>query len=162
MNWRGENGLCPCGSKQCYSDCCARYINGKLLAPTAEALMRSRYSANVMLAESYLLQSWHLSTRPERMNLQSDSGHEWLGLEVKRCVAGTAGESEGSVEFIARYQFNGVEHRLHEVSRFCREQGQWFYLDGVIKTLPQCSEKSVGRNVPCPCGSGQKFKRCCG
>ena len=122
--------LCPCGSIKKFADCCGRYIDGKETAPTAEALMRSRYSAYTLLREDYLMSSWHASTRPEQLNLAAEAPSKWLGLEIKRYEQQDT--DHAMVEFVARYKVAGRAHRLHEVSRFVREDGRWFYVDGDI------------------------------
>ncbi len=121
---------CPCGSGQPYAQCCGPY-HGGAAAPTAAALMRSRYAAFVLGNADYLRASWHASTRPEELTLETEV--RWLGLDVRRCERGGAGDGEGTVEFVARYKVNGRAGRLHEVSRFLREDGRWYYLDGVIQ-----------------------------
>ncbi len=90
--------------------------------------MRSRYSGYVVMAEDYLLHSWHESTRPSRVRLDPDQ--RWLGLSIKRCTGGTAEDDAGEVEFVARFKVAGKGHRLHENSRFVREAGRWYYVDG--------------------------------
>ncbi len=121
---------CPCGSGKPCAACCARYIAGGEAAPTAEALMRSRYTAYTQQAEDYLLATWHASTRPAALGLAEDVATKWIGLEVKRHEQADA--AHASVEFVARYKVNGRAHRLHEVSRFVREDGRWFYVDGEV------------------------------
>lgn len=121
---------CPCGSNKNFVDCCAPYIEGIAAAPTAEALMRSRYTAYTLLREDYLLATWHTSTRPASLGLADDVPTKWIGLDVKRHEQQDA--EHASVEFVARYKVNGRAHRLHEVSRFVREQGRWFYVDGSV------------------------------
>jgi len=122
---------CPCGSSKPYTECCARYIEGGTPAPTAEALMRSRYTAYTQLKEDYLLASWHPSTRPAALGLADEAPTKWLGLEVKRHAQQDA--EHAIVEFVARYKVNGRAHRLHEVSCFVQETGRWFYVDGDIQ-----------------------------
>jgi SEC-C motif-containing protein len=120
------NGIpCPCGGAD-YITCCGRYHNGTP-ALDAEALMRSRYSAYVLKLEAYLLATWHPDTRPATLDLAADKS-KWIGLEVKR--RGTESADRATVEFIARYRTGGRAQRLHEISRFVREQGRWFYVDG--------------------------------
>lgn len=119
---------CPCGSAADWEVCCAPIIRGDTAALTAAALMRSRYSAYVVEEESYLLASWHPQTRPSRIRFTA--GQRWLGLQVKNTAAGGVDDDSGTVEFVARYKINGRGHRLHEVSRFERLQGAWYYLDG--------------------------------
>ncbi len=125
-----NSDLCLCGSTQPYTTCCARYVEGNEPAPSAEALMRSRYTAYTLLREDYLLATWHSSTRPASLGLAAEAATKWLGLEVKRHEQQDA--DHASVEFVARYKVNGRAHRLHEISRFVREDGQWFYVDGDI------------------------------
>ncbi|TAJ78854.1 MAG: hypothetical protein EPO42_07135 [Gallionellaceae bacterium] len=123
-----QSPLCPCGSNKPYTDCCARYVDGKETTPTAEALMRSRYTAYTMLREDYLLATWHPSTRPSALGLAENEATKWLDLDVKRHEQ--QGTDRAIVEFGARYKVHGRAHRLHEVSRFVREEGLWFYVDG--------------------------------
>ena len=120
--------LCPCGSALSYAACCGRYHEGPqhLQAPSAEALMRSRYSAFVLGLRDYLLATWHTSTRPA--HLEADPpGMKWLGLDVKHTSQQDA--DHATVEFVARSKLAGRAHRRHEVSRFVREEGRWFYVD---------------------------------
>lgn len=124
---------CPCGLAAPLAQCCGRYHAGDA-APTAEALMRSRYSAYVLGLRDYLLATWHPTTRPEQLDL--DDAPRWLGLEVKRAVQKNPDNAAfdpgptATVEFVARYKIGGRAHRLHEISRFVREDGAWYYLDG--------------------------------
>ncbi|MDL2338141.1 MAG: YchJ family metal-binding protein [Pseudomonadota bacterium] len=119
---------CPCGTGLPYTDCCARFHAGPLhlLAPTAEALMRSRYSAYTLQLDDYLLATWHPSTRPDGP-LQHEPGLRWLGLQVLRHE--TLDADHARVEFVARSKLGGRAHRLRELSRFVREGGRWFYVD---------------------------------
>jgi SEC-C motif-containing protein len=124
-----QPALCPCGNNK-YAICCGRYLDGGEVAPTAETLMRSRYTAYTLLREDYLLATWHPSTRPVTLNLANDIATKWLGLEVKRHELQQP--DQAVVEFVARYKVKGRAHRLHEVSRFVRENEQWFYADGDV------------------------------
>jgi SEC-C motif-containing protein len=119
---------CPCGSNKAYADCCEQYLDGKATPATAEALMRSRYTAYTLQREDYLLATWHSSTQPEQPIVTDEENSKWLGLQVKRHEQHD--ESHALVEFVARYKVGGRAHRLHEVSRFVREDGRWFYVDG--------------------------------
>ena len=120
---------CPCGSGAAYDNCCGCWHAGPLhlQAPTAEALMRSRYSAYVRGLAAYLQDTWHISTRPQQP-VDFEPGLKWLGLDIKRTAVGQPNHAE--VEFVARSKVNGRAHRLHENSRFVREGGRWFYVDG--------------------------------
>lgn len=124
-----RTNACPCGSGLDYDDCCRRWHEGPLhrQAPTAEALMRSRYSAFVLARGEYLLATWHPDTRPPHAP-DFDPGLRWLGLEVRRHTE--TGADTAQVEFVARSKFAGRAHRLHETSRFVREDGCWYYVDG--------------------------------
>lgn len=118
---------CPCGSGRSYIACCQPWHAGTA-APTAEALMRSRYTAYVLDLSPYLLATWHASTRPEELRPEVPAP-KWLGLSVKHHHAD--GDA-ATVEFVARYKVGGRALRLHEISRFVREAGQWFYVDGTF------------------------------
>ena len=118
---------CPCDPSRSYAACCGP-LHAGAPAADAQALMRSRYSAYVLGLQDYLLASWHPSTRPATLDLDP-AATRWLGLEVKRHRAD--GNDAATVEFVARYRVGGGSAvRLHEVSRFLREDGRWYYLDG--------------------------------
>lgn len=119
---------CPCGSGCAYFVCCGRFVEGDALPATAEQLMRSRYTAYALSHGDYLLATWHPSTRPLRLDF--DPTQRWLGLKIVRCEAGSAGDSEGAVAFVARSKRGGRAQRLEEDSRFVRENGRWYYLYG--------------------------------
>ncbi|NCA71143.1 MAG: hypothetical protein EOM91_13770 [Sphingobacteriia bacterium] len=124
---------CSCGHPADYSACCGRYLDAGQLPDTAQALMRSRYVAYVQGRADYLLASWHPSTRPAGLDL--DAEHvRWLGLQIRRVEAGGPDETHGVVEFIARYKIAGRAHRLHEVSRFIKQDGRWYYQDALATT----------------------------
>ena len=123
---------CDCGAPRPYAECCGRYHSGPLhlQAPSAEALMRSRYSAFVHDLSGYLLATWHPSTRPAAVE-PNPEGLRWLGLEVRRHA--TQDADHATVEFVARSKLGGRAQRLHETSRFVREGGRWFYVDGGMR-----------------------------
>ncbi|MGE4299366.1 MAG: YchJ family protein [Desulfovibrionaceae bacterium] len=158
--------LCPCGSGLAFADCCQPILSGAP-APTAEALMRSRYSAFAVNNMDYLETSMASATRREfdkKDVSEWAKGVDWQGLDILRTEAGGEGDDTGVVEFTARFSVKGDDRALHETSRFVREDGMWKYLDGdtaktgtVVRDAPK-----VGRNEPCPCGSGKKYKKCCG
>ena len=116
---------CPCGSGRRFSECCGPYLAGAP-APTAEVLMRSRYTAYVRRDGAYVLATWHPSTRPASLDISTPDQPQWIGLEVKRHIP--EDETHARVEFVARYRVNGKAHKLVEVSEFVREQGKWLYL----------------------------------
>ncbi|HAX21563.1 MAG TPA: hypothetical protein DCY64_14955 [Hydrogenophaga sp.] len=117
------------GKASAFDDCCGRYLDHDTPAPDAESLMRSRYSAFVLERVAYLQSSWHASTRPADLTLEP--GVKWLGLEVRAHRVIDADHAE--VEFVARSRVAGRGQRLHETSRFVREGGRWFYVDGDLK-----------------------------
>ena len=123
---------CPCGLAAVYRTCCGRYHAGELhlQAPTPEALLRSRYAAYVLGLADYLRATWHASTRP--VALEPDPpGLKWLGLKVRRRAM--QDEVHATVEFVARSKLGGRALRPHEVSRFVREGGRWFYVDAAMR-----------------------------
>ena len=118
---------CPCGSSASLAACCGRYLGTAVPAPDAERLMRSRYTAFVRGDVDHLLATWHPSSRPPALDLEP--GVKWLGLEVRHHRA--LGTDDAEVEFVARSRWHGRGQRLHERSRFVREGGAWYYVDGV-------------------------------
>lgn len=123
---------CPCGHPASYSACCGRWHDGALhlQAPDAETLMRSRYSAFVQQRADYLLATWHPSTRP--VGLDFEPGLRWLGLAVQQHLQQDG--DHATVRFVARSKRGGRASRLVETSRFVREAGRWFYVDGDLAT----------------------------
>lgn len=159
--------LCPCKSGKNYADCCEKIINGTVKAETPEALMRARYSAYAKGAIDFIIDSTHSSQREnnDREEIRRWSQNsQWDGLEIIRTENGGADDDRGIVEFIARYHDRGISMEHHEVAEFRREDGDWYFYDGQL--VPQApyvrKEAKVGRNDPCPCGSGRKYKKCCG
>lgn len=120
---------CPCGSGSPYRSCCEPFLDGAPV-PTAEQLMRSRYTAFVRGHENHLFRTWHPATRPAEV--RADPGTTWLGLEVLRTEAGGAEDGTGVVEFVARYRAADGPHVLRETSRFERRGGRWVYRDGDV------------------------------
>ncbi len=158
---------CPCQSGLAYSECCEPYIEGNTKAPTAEALMRSRYTAYTQVNMAYIEKTHHPSHRHDLDLPNTETWArqaEWLGLEVINCEQGQANDDRGQVEFKARYRLSDKEYTLHELSDFANKQGTWFYVDGRLPDVQQYVREApkVGRNDPCICGSGKKFKKCCG
>ncbi len=123
---------CPCQPAKAYQACCAPYHDGKP-APTADALMRSRYSAYILNKAVYLYRSWSAQTRPSKKSLKKAKPLDWLGLEIIHTERGNLLDDSGIVEFIANYQNGDRVAQLHEVSRFVRENGHWVYVAGTYK-----------------------------
>ena len=157
---------CPCLSEKNYDDCCGPLHQGQA-ALTAEALMRSRYSAFVKGLVPYILETVHPDKRAEHdeaaiRKWSRDS--DWQGLEIVETRDGLAEDEQGSVEFIARFKEKGKSCIHHELAHFKKDEGRWYFHDGGVvkpKTV-QRTQPKVGRNDPCHCGSGKKFKKCCG
>jgi len=124
---------CPCGSGLPLAQCCGPRLDGTQPAGSAEQLMRSRYCAYVLGNEDYLLQTWHASTRPPQLSLTRQPRPKWLGLRILGTRRGTGNDDQGEVEFVARYKLDGRARRLHENSRFLKQDGRWFYLSGELK-----------------------------
>jgi len=154
--------LCPCCSGISYKKCCEPYISGKEIPPTAEKLMRSRYVAYSQQNNQYILDTWHSSTRPDIPNPAEDRNVEWIGLKILSTDMGGPDDTKGYVEFRARCRVKGEAGGLDEASEFVKEDGRWFYVDGSTIQPQKNSGSKVGRNDPCPCGSGKKYKKCCG
>ena len=147
---------CPCGSDKQFKECCQPIIQGINKATTAEQLMRSRYTAFTLADNDYLMKSWAAETRPEEINAE-DGSIQWLNLQVEECEKGSAKDETGFVTFTASFLSSGHLCKLHEKSSFIKEKDLWYYLEGETESRTQ----KVGRNAPCPCGSGKKYKRCC-
>jgi SEC-C motif-containing protein len=169
---------CPCGSKKEYSQCCEPLIAGQKPAATPEALMRSRYTAYVKVAVSYLKDTLAPEARGDfsEKDVREWAGKsEWLGLEIVKA-------EDKTVEFVAKYRAQGKVIEHHEVSTFRKEGDRWYFVDGeshvheegkghehpahAAPKEPQKpvvrEEPKIGRNDPCHCGSGKKFKKCHG
>ncbi|MBI5380664.1 MAG: YchJ family protein [Opitutae bacterium] len=157
---------CPCGSGLAYEACCGPIVAGAP-APTAEALMRSRYTAYVRHDCDHLERSLTAEQRKDFSREDSRrwaESSEWLGLKILRTEQGGATDTEGLVEFAARFRLEGKEHEHVETAKFTREDGRWAYagqVPAVGHTVRREAPK-IGRNDPCPCGSGKKYKKCCG
>lgn len=121
---------CPCGVGESYAACCEPLHQGAEQAVTAEALMRSRYSAYALGLDEYVLRTWHPRHRPTSLDV--DPGTRWIALEIEHTDVGGPDDQRGIVEFRARYVADGRRGELHEVSRFERRAGRWFYVDGDI------------------------------
>ncbi len=123
---------CPCGSTLTYSQCCELFHNETNIALTAEKLMRSRYCAYVLKNAEYLLSTWYKSTRPEHLDISQDNV-VWQKLEIVHTKKGSAKDDKGRVEFNVFYIQDGEIQVMHEISRFKKVAGRWFYVDGVVE-----------------------------
>jgi SEC-C motif-containing protein len=155
--------LCPCGSGRGLEACCAPILAGAP-APSPEALMRSRYTAFTQADLDYLETTLAPEAREDYDRSETETwvkDAKWHGLEVRS--GGEEGD-QGSVEFVARYTINGKAFAHHELASFRKHDGRWAYVDGTMNPRPpqRIVDHKAGRNDPCPCGSGKKFKKCCG
>lgn len=131
-----RSSTCPCGNLRAYAECCGRFHAGEV-PDTAPQLMRSRYSAFVLRLTDYLLDTWHPDTRPASLELPPPEQLRWVGLDIRSQKLGGNGR-RARVEFIARFR-EGGDSRVqaqHEVSRFVREDGRWYYVDGEFPAPP--------------------------
>lgn len=157
---------CPCGSELAYEKCCAPVISGEKPASTAEQLMRSRYSAYATGNLGFLRDSLHPDKRSdydERSTRKWAESSEWHGLEIVRTEKGGPEDTEGLVEFTAIFSEEGVRREHRELASFRRQDGTWYFVEGSVLPPKQVVRETpkVGRNEPCPCGSGRKYKKCC-
>ncbi len=157
---------CPCGSGLEYAACCEPLITGATAAETAEALLRSRYSAYTKQAVDYIVDTTHPDKREpdDRKTVEKWSrSTEWRRLEIVSCKAGGIDDAEGEVEFKADYTEKGKRRKHHEAAVFRKKDGRWYFFDAGAPKIEQYIRTSpkVGRNDPCPCGSGKKYKKCC-
>ena len=151
---------CECGQAKPFEECCGRFLQGGAKPETAEELMRSRFVAFGMGDFDYIERT---QTEPLPAEVRERKLPEWESLRVVSSKDGGAGDNTGMVEFVAHYHHHGC-HDHHEKARFSRVDGEWRYVTGDMiehGTVKRAHAK-VGRNDACPCGSGKKFKRCCG
>lgn len=153
--------LCHCGSGADYANCCQPVHHNHAHATTPEQLMRARYCAHVLKLVDFIVATYHPSCHAEqdRADIESSTHSDWQKLEVLSTALGNS-DNEGFVHFRAHFIDHNQAYCLEERSRFLREEGLWFYIDGEFPQ--QASQAKVGRNDPCPCGSGKKYKKCCG
>ena len=159
------NNCCPCGSDIPYAECCEPVITGVRPAQTAEQLMRARYSAYVGVQMDFIFESTHVDHRKgydHAGTKQWAEESEWQGLEIVSTKNGGAGDATGEVEFIARFSDKDQSTEHHEIGHFIKENECWYFTDGrMVRPKPMAVAK-IGRNEPCSCGSGLKYKKCCG
>ena len=158
---------CPCGSKRSCGKCCEPIIKGIRPAETAEELLRSRYTAHVGKDTDYIMNTVHPAKRKEseRKSIREWSENtEWLKLEIIETTKGGPNDVEGRIEFKAHFKGEKGDETHHELSRFKKSDDQWFFFDGKTATHKQVTRATpkLGRNDPYPCGSGKKYKKCCG
>ncbi|MBD5627067.1 MAG: YchJ family protein [Desulfovibrio sp.] len=158
---------CPCGSGKPLAACCGPYLAGEAWPETAEALMRSRYTAYALGNYPWLVETTHPGARADVSAeglAQQCKGVRWLRLDVEKCVDAPEPDGADMVEFHALYELDGVVRQIGERSAFVRDEGRLYYMDGTALRPAAYRREApkVGRNDPCPCGSGRKYKKCCG
>lgn len=182
-----KHSNCPCGSQKSYADCCEIAHKNHAAVTTPAQLMRSRYSAHALQLVDYVIDTYHPSCQAElqRESITQSVASHWIKLDVADVQKG-CDENEGFVTFFAYFEDEKQLYCLGERSRFLRENGLWYYIDGefIEQDPPAMNEpepietsaaseaqiplphrtnaEKVGRNDPCTCGSGKKFKKCCG
>lgn len=147
---------CPCRSGEKIESCCGRFITHRAVPEHAQQLMRSRFTAYVLGDADYLRDTWHPQHRPA--GFQLDKSITWLGLDI---ISTATLDASAEVEFEATLLVDGRVDAMHEKSQFVRDNGRWLYTTGTLLSARFAPWKP-GRNETCPCGSGKKFKRCCG
>jgi SEC-C motif-containing protein len=164
---KGEISMesCPCGSGIDYDACCQPVISGKKPAETAEQLMRARYTAHVKVEVDFLYDSTHPDHRKDYDHKGTRAWAEnstWHGLEILQTEQGGPGDEQGEVEFIARFRDKEGLRNHHEIGQFKKKGRRWLFTDGTLVKSKPLSVNKIGRNDPCSCGSGLKYKKCCG
>ncbi len=162
-----DTNACPCGSGLPFEKCCEPIISGKVSASTAEALMRARYTAYVKHEIDFIASSCYRKDGESDIDMEEtrrwSEESQWLGLKILGVKQGGPADEEGLVEFTATYARNGLKDEYRETAGFKKFDGKWLYVEGQLAatTIVRATPK-VGRNDPCPCGSGKKYKHCCG
>jgi SEC-C motif domain protein len=162
-----EIDVCPCGSGLKFSACCEPIIKGSKKALTAEMLMRARYTAYVKHEIDFIINSCEHSDQIAEIDRKAteewSKTSTWHGLSILHTEKGTESDEEGLVEFEAIYSQKGIRDVHHETGYFKKIDGNWLYSVGNLKTTTVVREgRKIGRNESCPCGSGKKYKNCCG
>ncbi len=159
--------MCPCGSGKPYGECCEPIIKGTKKASTAEALMRARYSSYVKQEIDFIIKTCEEGDKIAEIDRQAtedwSKNSTWHGLKIVRTEKGAESDEEGVVEFEATYTQKNIRDIHHETAYFKKINGDWMYSVGQMTPTTVVREgRKIGRNEPCPCGSGKKYKNCCG
>lgn len=160
---------CPCGSNSTYIDCCGQYIKLDKIPATPEQLMRSRYTAYTIADIDYVFATMRDNALKDADRKESErwaKSSKWLGLKILEAPEVSIDSNEGTVEFIASYVLDNQTHNLREHSKFKKYDDRWYYTGNVIEqSMPRIETitvgEKIGRNDPCNCGSGKKYKKCC-
>ncbi len=158
---------CPCGSDRTSGECCQPLLDGVREARTAEELLRARYTSHYLKKTAYILKTTH----PDKRKPDDETSYKkwfrtanWTELKILDIQKGGLDDDEGQIEFVAHYTDQKGSDRHHELSTFKKVNGQWYFYDSQTPKVKQYTraEPKIGRNQPCPCGSGKKYKKCCG
>lgn len=156
---------CVCGSGKDSGNCCIKFISGEKIPLTAEEIMRARYYAYTVHDMDYIMKTHDSETvgsiSREILTDWSNSS-KWISLDIVSTEKGSETDNDGIVEFIAIYEVDGVTYRHHEKSLFVKKEGKWYYNSKLPLNDTITNTDKVGRNDACPCGSGKKYKKCCG
>jgi len=158
---------CPCESGKTFKKCCEPFITGMKQAETAEQLMRARYSAYTQVEMDFIQKTHDPKTKDETdmaANRKWAESTKWTGLEILETTQGGVDDEVGTVAFRATFESNEGIQDHQELSLFRKEEGTWYFVNATDPTKQPMirTEHKVGRNDPCPCGSGKKYKKCCG
>ncbi len=158
---------CYCGAATPFSECCEPLIKGDAEAQTAEALMRSRYSAFVKAEVNYILNTVHpdKKTEDDEKSIRSwAEKSDWIKFELIESTNGGPDDDEGQVEFIAHFRAKEKRQQHHEIAIFKKLENKWYFFEAETPEVKQVIRETpkIGRNEPCTCGSGKKYKKCCG
>lgn len=158
---------CPCLSEKMFKDCCEPIINGQRNAETAEQLMRARYTAYTQVNMDFIERTHDPETKSDidmEASREWAESTKWVGLEIIETQQGGVNDERGTVLFQATFETDEGPQHHHELSQFTKRDGAWYFTDAADPTNQTFvrSEPKVGRNDPCPCGSGKKYKKCCG
>ncbi len=168
MNVKDSIAECPCGSGTDYPSCCEPIIDGSREPDQAVQLMRARYTAHTLADVDFIIASHHPDTRHEINESTTRDwakNSQWLGIDIHSVTGGTHNDDKAEIEFVVSYRdSNGERQRHHEVSEFEKKDSKWYFKDAQTPKIEQFrrNQPKVGRNDPCSCGSGKKFKKCCG
>lgn len=158
---------CPCGSGRKLDECCQPLLDNERSARTAEELLRARYTSHYLKEAAFIINTTH----PDQRTPEDEAAYEdwfrnadWTQLEILNIQNGGVNDTQGQIEFIAHFSDNDGSHRHHELSTFKKLNGRWYFYDSKTPKVKQYIRKQpkIGRNQPCPCGSGKKYKKCCG
>ena len=163
-----DKDLCPCGSGKTYAECCEPIIKGSKDAPTAESLMRARYTSYVKHEIDFIINSCEegekIAEIDRKATEQWSKESTWHGLKILNTQKGQEADDEGLVDCEASDTDKNHLNEIHHEHAYCKTvNGKWLYEVGDVKPMTVVREgKKIGRNDPCPCGSGKKYKKCCG